>query len=484
MNKKTSILSNYFYTMCYQVLALLTPLITTPYVARVLGVDGVGQYSYAFSIVNYFSILGALGVNTYGKLKIAEARDDIKETSKLFWEIFIARCITVAISLCLYGILYIKMVDYRPILLVLSLNILSVAFDITWFFQGLEEFRLTALRSIIVKILNVIAIFLFVKDSDDVLVYTFIMQFTLFIGFTVLWGSLKKNIVKINFREIKLIYHWKRSAVYFVPTLAGTLYSYVDKTMIGAILGSDSENGYYEEAHKIEQVLLSAVTSLSMVIMPRMAFLFKKAKRSEANGIIKRSVTVTLMISFAMMTGLICVSERMVPWFLGKGFENSIKMLYVFSPLLMVSGLKACIGQGIVMPLGKQKEYNTAVVIGTIFNIITNYVLITLYGGIGAAIASLLSEIVVVFILLLYSKSYLSILDIIRWSYKYVVASVVMAGVVIAVDNILDIPTTLLLMTEALVGACVYFAVLMLMRDTVAIDMKNRLLSLLRRKKK
>ena len=482
MSKKGSILSNYFYTMCYQVLALLTPLITTPYVARVLGVDGVGQYSYAFSIVNYFSILGALGVNTYGKLKIAESRDDIQKTSKLFWEIFIARCITVAISLCLFAIVYIKMVDYRPILLVLSLNILGVAFDITWFFQGLEQFKMTALSSISVKILNVIAIFLFVKDSDDVLVYSFIMQFTILLGFVILWKNLKKNIVKIDFKDIKLKHHWKKSVVYFIPTLAGTLYSYIDKTMLGTIMGSVSENGYYEEAHKIEQVLLSVVTSLSVVIMPRMAFLFKNSKSGEANNVIKRSVSSTLMLSFAMMVGIICVANRMVPWFLGKSFERSVLMLYVFSPLLLVSGFKACIGQGILMPLGRQREYNTAVVIGTIFNILANILFITLYGGIGAALTSLLSEIVVVFILLIYAKDYISILDIIKWSYKYIIASLAMAAVVICVDRFVNLSTTIVLIIESLVGMFVYFAVLMLMHDESVINLKNRFSFILRRK--
>jgi len=464
---QNSITKNYIYNLFYQLVAVISPLITTPYISRVLGANSIGIYSYTFSIVSYFSIFAALGINTYGKLKIAENRNNIKKTSKIFLEIFFARVITVVVCLLFYCILAIIMHEYTEILMILSLNIIAVSLDITWFFHGLELFRITVLKSILIKLIGVFAIFLFVKNKDDLYLYALILQLSNFIGFFILWVNLKNYIVKVPFKNLEISVHWKNCFIYFIPTLAGTLYSYVDKTMIGVLIESNDENGYYEEALKIEQVILNIVTSLSTVILPRMAFLFKENQKSEIQKITEKSFRFTMCFSLSCMAGLLSISDILIPLYLGNDFERSIVLLKIFSVLLLISGIKTNLGQTIIMPSGQQKKYNLGVVVGTIINILANLRLIPIYGGVGAAIASIISELVVVAFFLYFSKQYVTFGSIIKVSWKYIIASTLMFITVRSINHVWQGISVTKLVVLIINGVVCFCIVLVIFKDPI-----------------
>ena len=465
MSKKLNIAKNYLYNLSYQILALITPLVTTPYISRVIGEEGIGIYSYAFSITSYFAILAALGINTYGKLQVAVARNNKGEISSLFWEIFVARLFTAAVSIFLYGIFVILLgKQYKTMFIILGINLLAVATDITWFFQGLEVFNITVIKDFVIKLASIICIFLFVKTHSDLYKYAIIMQGSYFLGFAVLWINVKDKIVRKKIHIKGVIRHWTKCWVYFIPTLANTLYFYIDKTMIGTLVNA-SENGYYEQALKIQQVAMSVVTSVATVSLPRMAYLFKKQVQSEIQKYLKFCVSFVLMLSIPMTVGLIVIADVLVPWFLGPTFEKSINLLKILSLLVLVSGLGTTIGEMVVIPSGKQKQYNYARICGLLVNIGLNFLMIRNCGASGAAAASVISEFVVLVAFFLASRDYISIKAFWSSIVKFIISTCFMAVVVSEIKNILFNSEFCRLFVMIVLGVGVYFIGLFILQD-------------------
>lgn len=470
MKKRPNIAKNYLYNLMYQILAVITPLLTTPYISRVIGENGIGIYSYSFSITSYFAIFAALGINTYGKLQIAGARDSKEKTSALFWEIFLARIATAALSIIIY-IVFVMLFDhrYQTMLFILGLNVLSVAIDITWFFQGLEMFSVTVVKDTVIKITSVVCIFIFVKDKSDLYKYAFIIQGSSFLGFAVLWGNVRSQLIRTKIDMRNIIKHWTRCWIYFIPTLANTMYSYVDKTMIGAMINT-RENGFYEQASKIQQVAMSVITSVSTVGLPRMAYLFKNKKYEEVKDKFAYCLSFVLMVSIPMVAGIILVADILVPWFLGPSFERSIILLRILSLLILISGLGMTVGQMIVMPSGKQKQYNYSRIGGLIVNIFLNYLLIKRMGAVGAAAASVFSEFVVLVGFSLSSGKYFKIQNVMKNAINYLIAAMVMTIVVLFEKHLSITSTFLQLMVIAISGGIVYCLSLLVLRDKMFVE--------------
>ena len=272
--KKKSITKNYIYNLSYQILIIFLPLITTPYVSRVLGAENVGIYGYTLSIVTYFVLFGALGISMYAQREIAYVQSDIKERSKIFFEIIIFRFITMFVSIFLYYIFFVNGNNYQNYYFILIMELVSTCFDISWFFQGLEEFKKTVIRNIIVKLISFICILVFVKTKNDLSIYILIYVLSNFIGNMSLWMYLPKYIEKIKINELNIFKHLKPTLWLFIPQIAMQIYTVLDKTMIGTIIEDKSEVGYYEQAQKIVKLCLTLVTSLGIVMVPRMANTF------------------------------------------------------------------------------------------------------------------------------------------------------------------------------------------------------------------
>lgn len=272
--KKKSITENYVYNLTYQILLIFLPLITTPYVSRILGAENIGIYGYTLSIVTYFVLFGALGVAMYAQREIAYVQNDEKQRSKIFFEIIIFRFITMSISIIVYYIFLINENQYQFYYLILTMELISTCFDISWFFQGLEEFKKTVLRNIIVKLLSFICILLFVRSKDDLAIYLLIYTLSNLIGNLSLWLYMPKYIKKVRVNDLKILRHLKPTLWLFIPQIAIQIYTVLDKTMIGNIIENKAEVGYYEQAQKIIKLCLTIVTSLGTVMVPRMANTF------------------------------------------------------------------------------------------------------------------------------------------------------------------------------------------------------------------
>lgn len=413
MNEKVSIKKNYIYNVAYQVLNLLAPLVTTPYISRVLGVEGVGEYSYTSSVVTYFITLAILGSTPYAQREVSYLREDKEKYSILFWEIVVFRGITVLISCLLFSIVIIlSEPEIRIIYMIQGLNIVAVAFDISWFFQGLEEFKKIVIRNVFIKILNILLIFILIKQETDIWKYVLIIAGLTVVGNIVIWGGIKRYINKVSIKSINIKQHLIGILQLFLPTIAVSIYRALDKTMIGLVTTTTTENGYYEQADKIIQMCIVVTTSLSTVMAPRIALTLSKKDNAMLKKYMYKTFDFLLLISLPMAMGIIVVSDMIIPWFFGSGYEQVGLIIKIFSPLMVVVTFSNAIGMQYLIQARKQKIYTISICTGAIVNFIINLVLIPRLYSIGAAVASVVAESAILIVQMWYVCNKKQILDI------------------------------------------------------------------------
>lgn len=292
---------NFMYNVIYQILILIIPFITTPYVSRILHPEGVGIYSYTYSIVYYFMLVAMLGLNKYGNRKIAQVKDNKEKLSKTFKEIYIMQLLISIIMVIIY-LIYVFLFEkkYTDIALLQSLYVVSCMFDINWFFFGLEQFKFTVTRNTIIKILNLFLIFIFVKNENDVWIYTLILSGCTLLSQLLLWPFVRKFVdnVPITFSGIKK--HFKPNLILFLPVIAVAVYRMMDKTMIG-IFSDMKEVGIYESAEKVINMPIAIITALGTVMLPRTSNMYANGLKEEGKTLIEKSLKFTMFLSFAMM---------------------------------------------------------------------------------------------------------------------------------------------------------------------------------------
>lgn len=473
--QQKSIKKNYIYNLIYQLIVVVVPIITTPYISRVLNPDGVGAFSFTTAIAGYFALVGNLGIATYGQLRVAALRDDKSEMSKVFFELTALRAILSVIVTGLYsGFILLWGGEYKMLYWILVFQILASAFDIAWFLQGLEEFKKIVVRNALIKLLSVVFIFIFVKTAEDLLIYAIIMNASTLAGNLSVWLFLPKYVQRVKVKELKIIRHLKPCLIYFVPTIATTLYLSVDKAMIGFFTVGDAENGYYEQAHKIEQMAVTVVTSLSVVTMPRMAYLFSKNDIDGFKHNLNQTVRFILLMSVPMCLGLAAIAGFLVPLYLGDGYEKSIIILQVFSPLILIVGLNNAVGKQVLMAANMRKEYNISVIVGSVLNIGLNLALIPFYAALGAAIASVVAEFVILAMFLIFARKYIKVTDILKGSVKYLIAGLIMFASLMLLGTVLELNwgSVAILVGVGVVG---YFLLLLLLRDKLLFDTFKKL---------
>ena len=459
-----SVKKNYLYNVGYQIMLLIVPLVVTPYVSRVLGADGIGTYSYINSVVSYFVLFATLGTITYGQREIAYFQHDIYNRTVAFWEIFIIRLIS---SLTL-GSIYVAFCylhkDNRIIYLIFAFNIFSVMTDISWFFQGMKKLKKIVLRNAVFKIINIVFIFVFVKTKKDLPIYILGMCAIPMVGNFLLWFSLKGNICKIHFNQIKPFKRVKGILLLFIPTIAIQVYTVLDKTMIGLITHNSFENGYYDQAEKLAKMALTIVTSLGAVLIPRIGAYFAQNKYEEIKEYMYKSYRFVWMIATPLCFGLVGVSSNFIPWFLGTGYDEVIPLLKVLSFLIFAIGINNVTGMQYLIPTKRENTFTLTVCIGAGVNFVGNLVLIPLIGAMGAAIATVLAESTIAVVQVFLVRKELSMKLIIKSSWKYLISGLIMMGVVLLLTEFFSssILNTFILV---MIGGSLYFLFLLLMKD-------------------
>ena len=466
---KKSVKKNYIYNLMYQILVMIIPLITTPYLSRVLGAENIGIYGYTLSITTYFILFGSLGVSMYGQREIAYLQDNKKERTKTFFEILLIKSLTLGLSLVLFYLCFCRNGEYHLYYQILILEMIANIIDISWFFQGLEEFKKTVIRNTIVKLISVICIFLLVKTKSDLNKYFIIYVLSTFLGNITLWFYLPKYVEKVKLKELKIFRHLKPTLLLFIPQIAVQLYTVLDKTMIGALVIDKSEVGYYEQAQKIIKLLLTIATSLGTVMMPRIAHTYASGEHEQLKKYMNTSLSYIMMIAFPLMFGLISIASHFVPIFYGKGYDKVTILMSIISPIIVFIGLSNVIGTQYLLPTKQQKKYTISVTMGAIVNLILNFILIKLYKSIGASIATVIAECVVTGVQLYLVRNEIKLTEIIKVSYKYIISSIIMFIGSMIISNLIN-NHFISLLVQGVSSVMIYFSLLFIMKDTLIID--------------
>ena len=451
---KASVAKNAIYQTIYNILATITPLITTPIISRELGPDKLGVFSYTLTVSNYFTIFAMLGVVNYGTRSIAEATD-LREVSKKFWCIYAIQVFMSAICITLYMLYVVLFAPENTIIFVVqAFWILSALFDVNWFFFGLEEFKITVTRNIIIKFLTVVSIVLFVrKGYNPLLVYTLIMAGGNFISVISILPLLKNRLIwyKPKWSDIKK--HIKPILVLFIPLLSGVLFGSMDKLMLGS-MSEYEQLGYYYNADRIINIPLTVISGISTVLFPRISTMISQGKREESLIFILKSYDVVVWMAVLLSFGIAGCAKEFVPVFFGSGYEKCVPIIYIMTPLLLINAVCIFYRMQYLVPFHHDKLYAWALFIGTVVNLLLNFPLIFSYKALGAAVATLVAQIVV---MIIQFKKHEGV-DIIHWLFiiaKYAVLGFCMFIVMRWLSKFIG-NTVSTLIIEVLVGGLSY----------------------------
>lgn len=415
-------LQNYFYQFIYQLLNLIVPLITLPYITKVLGAENYGVYIYSLTIVSYLILLTDFGLRVYGSRKISYVRDNIEKKTEAFWSIFFTKLflttIITSISVIIFFIINLDVIYWLQLL-----GLLISVFDISWLYQGIEKFKEIAFRNIIIKILFMVFLFTFIKTSSDINLYIVIVLLTTLMGNLLLYFSLKNEILKPTLSNIKIWKTLKEAVHLFLPEIAIKLYTSMDRLMLGYFLVKEDVS-YYDIANKFLIVIMIGVTTFGSVMLPKISNLYYANKSEEIKKLLKIVLNYYLMFSIPLIFGILATSKELVLKFLGDEYLRVIPVINLMSFTIIFWTINNITGSQILIPMKKEKILTKSVFVGSLVNFILNIFLIKKIGLIGVVIATFLTEGIVTIIQIYYSKEYLKV-DYLK-VIKYLFTSILM----------------------------------------------------------
>lgn len=392
-NNKT-IKTNYIMNTLLAISSFIFPLITFPYVSRVLEPDGIGKVQFATSVVSYFNLFAQLGIPVYGIRAVAKVRDNESKLSKTCQELLI---INLLMNIFAYSCLLISIIciprlkELESLLLIISSTMFFSSIGMDWLFKGLEKYSLLAISSIFFKFIAVIATFVFINNHDDYIKYGLISIFASFASsiFNIIYAkkciSFKKAS-KYNFRK-----HIKALYTFMAMAFATTIYTNLDTVMLGFIR-NDYEVGLYNAAIKIRRVLIALVTSFGAVLLPRLSYYVEHEQFDVFKDVVKKALYYVILVAVPLCVYFIVFSKEIIMLLSGSKYQKSIIPMQIIMPTVVMIGITNVLGMQIMVPFGKEKKVLLSELIGAIINIVSNLLLMPKYGVIGAAIGTLLAE--------------------------------------------------------------------------------------------
>ncbi|MBR2728342.1 MAG: oligosaccharide flippase family protein [Lachnospiraceae bacterium] len=460
-----SVRVNFVLSMAYQVLIVILPMITAPYVARVLGADKNGIYSFTASYQTYFSMFAALGTVSYGSREIARNRRDRALRSKLFWEIELMTVLTSSAAILAFIVFILCRDRYQIYYIPQIMAILAVMFDISWFFTGIEEFRYIVTKNAAFKLLGAVLIFTLVHRPEDLLLYIAILSATTMVGNMSMWIHMPKFLDRVDPRTLRIRRHLKETMVYFIPSIATSVYTVLDKTLIGEITRNEAENGCYDKVVQLINIMKALTfTALNSVLGARISFLFAEERYDEIRRRIETSINYILFMGLAIGFGLAGVAPRFIPWFLGPGYERAVMMLILMSPIVVIIGVSNCLGSQYYTPAGKRAQSARFIIAGSCVNLVLNLLLIPRYWGYGAIAASIVAELTITVLYIVFAGDLFHPCVLFLDGWKKLIAAALMFAAVRGIDPLFhrNFPA---LACEILLGGTVYILVLFVLRD-------------------
>ena len=467
------VVKNYLYNASYQVFILIVPLITTPYLARVLGPKGVGINAYTNSIIQYFILFGSIGVSLYGNRQIAFVRDNQAKLTKTFYEIFFLRLGMILLACLAFGVFILWTPEYKVFYLAQAVSLLAAAFDISWFFMGVENFAVTVLRNLVIRILTLISIFIFVKTTNDLAIYILILSLSLLLGNLLLFPSLSKYLGKVSFKTLQLGKHFWPAAVLFIPQIATQIYLVLNKTMLGAMTSIQAA-GYFDQSDKMIKVVLAVVTATGTVMLPHVAHAFAKGEHEKTRECLYQSFAFVTALSVPMTFGLAAVTSKFVPLFFTQQFISVVPIMMIEAVVILLIAWSNALGLQYLLPTKQNKAFTISVVVGAVVNLIVNIPLIMAYGAVGAAIATVISEVAVTGYQLWSVRKQISYRKLFTDIHKYLLAGLGMFGLVYCLD-IVWAENWLALAGEIVIGIVFYLILLVFLKVELVNKLRGKL---------
>lgn len=420
---------NYLYNSIYQIFSIIVPLLTTPYVSRVMGPSGIGMYSYTHSISHYFVLFSLMGVNNYGNRSIAKVREDKENLSNVFWGIYYLQLLLSIVFISIYIIFIIFLFDNKFIFYIQIMYVVSAMFNINWFLFGIEEFKVTVVRDMIVRTISVGFIFIFVKNEGDLWIYTTIMTLSVLLSQLVVWPYVLKRIDYIPFSFTNVIRHLKPNFILFIPVITVSIYKYMDKIMLGR-LSSINEVGLYTNAEQVINIPMGLITALGTVMLPRMSNLVSKGYLNTSKVLIKKSMLFTMFLSSALSFGIAGIAPTFAPWFFGHEFAKSGQLIVYLSVTILFISWSNVIRTQYLLPNNKENILIISVASGAVINFGMNLVLIPMYGAIGAVIGTIFAEATVCIIQTYIVKDQLELKEYFKKGFMFLINGFIMFFVV------------------------------------------------------
>lgn len=463
-----SVNKNFIYNSIYQLLLYIIPLILTPYISRTLGAEQIGVYAYTYSIVYYFMLATMLGINNYGSRSIAKNSTNKEKISEIFSEIYGLQLRVGMLMLIIYNFIILFIFkEYTTLSLIHNLFLISSILDINWLYFGIEKFKVTITRNVIIKILSMILIFVFVKNPDDLWIYTLIMALSNFISQVYLFVVLRKYASLKFVRSKKAFSHLKNCLVLFIPVLAYGIYRVMDKTMIGAI-STTTELGFYENSEKIINIPISFLTAMGTVMIPYMS---KKSKDiEEINKKLNSSFELCFCFMIPMIFGLIAIADDFSVIYFGNEFEKCGIIIKCLVPSILFATIANVVRTNYLIPFEKDRIYVISTIIGAVINLLLNLLFIRKFGALGACIGTVAAEFSVMLYQLIRVRNDIDILKMFKILCKYLFKGLIMFVIIFIIGKFIN-NIYIKLISQILIAVTIYF---LLCRKYIIYDFLGR----------
>jgi len=475
-----SVARNYVYNTVLQITNIIVPFITVPYLSRVLGPEGVGIVAFSGSIVHYFILFGVLGLTLYGNRSIAYVGTNIEERSKVFWELVLLKVATSSLSLvAFYLFLQATSPKNLSVYLVQSTLIIAAALDVSWLFMGMEDFKKTVTRSLFMKMLGTALIFILVKSSEDFALYALIGAGTTLFGQLIMWTYVPKYIEKVSLHSLKFRRHLRGTFRLFIPTVAVEVYVVLDKTMIG-LISTDAEVGIYEMSQRLVKMALSLVTSMGVVMIPRMSAVVARRDPDLLNSYAKRSFHFATYGSIFVTTMIMGVIPDFAPMFFGEAFLKTIDVIRTIVPIAVFIAWSNVLGMQLMVPMKLERKLTLSVSLGAMINFPLNLILIPFLGAVGAAISSVVAEFSVTASQLFLMRKEIKISSLFSEFHKHLLSGIAALACMSSIA-LLPFSSLILVFLELIVGTITYLVMQRLLKTEINTMVIAKLRSFLKR---
>lgn len=469
--KQKSIKINAILNIIKTLMGVIFPLFTFPYSSRILGPDGIGKTNFASSIISYFSIISGLGIGNYAVREAAKVRDNKIELSKFSKEILIINLISTFTAYVLFFISLIfipKFNSYKYLLMIFSTTLLFNTIGLNWLYQAIEDYLYITVRTIAFQIIGLILLYTMVKTPEDIVKYAGLIVFTN-VGSNVLNFYNSRKIINLFLKtKIELKKHLKPIMILFATSVAVSIYTILDSTMLG-FLTNDTQVGFYTAGTKINRIVLSLVTSVSVVFIPRLSYYLKDDNKEKFFDLTYKSFDVLFLFSIPCTFGLFILSKNITLIISGEKFLPSVITMKILNPIIIIIGISNLISSQIFVPLKKEVYTLYSVICGAIVNFTLNLILIPKYGANGAAIATIFAEICVNIFLLILLHKIMKFKKLFFIFFKYLFLSIIMSIPVyiisISIKNIY-----LSTFVAMFIGITTYFLLLLLTKNEIIFD--------------